>query len=338
MRISSKLKNVLVSLLLAAPIAACGFDTNQNTVFSQHDGDDEEDQCTFTQGYWKNHPEAWPVMSLTLGGVMYTQQQLLDILDEPVVGNGALALAHQLIAAKLNVAFGAPDDDIDDAIDDADALLAGLTLPPIGSGTLDPSVTSDLVEELDDFNNSKLRGDACEPEPECGDGNKDEGEECDDGNNEDGDGCSATCEEEPRCGDGTKDEGEECDDGNTENGDGCSATCEDEPRCGDGVFDGPENGEECDDGNNESGDGCSAMCTDEGECGDGILDPAEECDDGNNLSGDGCSATCDREVVKEPCCGDGVKDAGEQCDDGNTTNGDGCSATCTVEPICKIIY
>jgi cysteine-rich repeat protein len=308
MRISSKLRNVIASLLLAGPIAACGFDTNQSTVLSQHD---EVDQCTFTQGYWKNHPEAWPVGSLELGGQTYTQAELLAIFDEPVAGNGAIALAHQLIAAKLNVAIGAPDDDIAGDIAAADALLAGLVLPPGGDGYLHPSVTSDLVDALDAFNNLELSGDACEPdepEPECGDGNVDEGEECDDGNNEDGDGCSATCETEepgPSCGDGNVDEGEECDDGNNENGDGCSATCETEK----------PGKEPC--------------------CGDGHVDDGEECDDGNTMDGDGCSATCTVEPPKEePRCGDGHLDAGEQCDDGNTMDGDGCSATCTQEPIC----
>jgi hypothetical protein len=40
--------------------------------------------CTFTQGYWKTHPTAWPVLSLTLGTVSYTQAQLLAILGQPV--------------------------------------------------------------------------------------------------------------------------------------------------------------------------------------------------------------------------------------------------------------
>jgi hypothetical protein len=28
----------------------------------------EENGCTLTQGFWKNHPEAWPVDLLTVGG------------------------------------------------------------------------------------------------------------------------------------------------------------------------------------------------------------------------------------------------------------------------------
>ena len=36
------------------------------------------------QGYWKNHPDQWPVTELQLGNVTYDQQQLLDILHQPV--------------------------------------------------------------------------------------------------------------------------------------------------------------------------------------------------------------------------------------------------------------
>ncbi|HEY5947932.1 MAG TPA: myxococcus cysteine-rich repeat containing protein, partial [Kofleriaceae bacterium] len=177
---------------------------------------DASDQCVFTQGYWKNHPEAWPVSSLTLGDRTYTQAELLAILDEPVVGNGLVALAHQLITAKLNVALGAPDSSIADDIAAADALIDGLVVPPIGEGYLAPATTSELNDSLDAFNNSELSGEACEEQPACGDGTVDEGEQCDDGNTTSGDGCSATCETEPppppppSCGDGNVDAGEQC--------------------------------------------------------------------------------------------------------------------------------
>ncbi|MEC7520734.1 MAG: hypothetical protein VYE22_12750 [Myxococcota bacterium] len=67
----------------------------------------EEPGCTLTQGFWKNHPEAWPVTSLTIGPHTYDQAQLLALLRTPVRGDASVALAHQLIAAELNVAAGA---------------------------------------------------------------------------------------------------------------------------------------------------------------------------------------------------------------------------------------
>jgi hypothetical protein len=110
------------------------------------------DGCTLAQGFWKNHPDAWPVSSLTLGTSSYTMAELLAILDEPVGGNGLIALARQLIAAKLNVASGANPSAISSAIAAADALIDFLVVPPVGAGTLRPSVTGALVKALNDWN------------------------------------------------------------------------------------------------------------------------------------------------------------------------------------------
>jgi hypothetical protein len=107
--------------------------------------------CTFTQGYWKNHPDAWKVTSLKLGSVTYTKAQLLDILDTPPKGNGLISLAHQLIAAKLNGATSATAV-IGPTIAAADALIDGKVVPPVGSGFLDPSVTDALTTALDNWN------------------------------------------------------------------------------------------------------------------------------------------------------------------------------------------
>lgn len=87
----------------------------------------EEGACHYTPGYWKNHPEAWPVTSLTVGCVTYNQADLLVILGKPVKGDATIILAHHLIAAKLNVANGA-DDSIAGTIAQADNLLCSYPL------------------------------------------------------------------------------------------------------------------------------------------------------------------------------------------------------------------
>ena len=120
--------------------------------------------CTYTQGYWKNHgagachsgnnADVWPAGSLTLGTVNYTAAQLCAIFNQPAEGNGLTSLAHQLIAAKLNIAQGAvAPAAVAQAIADADALIGGLVAPPIGAGSLAPAVTSGLTNTLDQFNN-----------------------------------------------------------------------------------------------------------------------------------------------------------------------------------------
>ncbi|MGH2570173.1 MAG: hypothetical protein ACRDGR_03040 [bacterium] len=103
-----------------------------------------------TQGFWENHPEHWCTDDLYLGNVYYTADQLLDIFDQEVQGNGLVSLAHQLIAAKLNAACGSVPSP---AAALADALIADLVVPPIGNGYLHPSQTSALVSQLDAYNN-----------------------------------------------------------------------------------------------------------------------------------------------------------------------------------------
>jgi hypothetical protein len=114
--------------------------------------------CTLTWGYWKNHLSAWSrVTSLPLGNVVYTQAQIIQIFATAPAGNGLLSLAHQLIAAKLNVLLGAtPPLSVQTAISQADALIGNLVIPPIGSGFLAPGTTSGLTQTLDDFNNGRL--------------------------------------------------------------------------------------------------------------------------------------------------------------------------------------
>jgi hypothetical protein len=118
--------------------------------------------CTFTIGYWKNHPGAWPVAGLTLGSVFYTQAQLLQILNQPVQGNGLVSLAHQLIGAKLNIANGASSAAVAATIAAADAQIGGLVIPPIGGGFLAPSSTSSKTQILDDYNNGVIGPGHCD--------------------------------------------------------------------------------------------------------------------------------------------------------------------------------
>ncbi|UCE03254.1 MAG: hypothetical protein JSW67_03440 [Candidatus Latescibacterota bacterium] len=122
------------------------------------DTNPEDDDCILSQGYWKNHPEAWPVSGLQLGDVDYTKSELLDILKQPARGNGLVFLSHQLIATKLNIQNGANPTLIQSAVDAAEQLIGSLVVPPIGMGYLAPPEASPLTEVLDRFNNGKGGG------------------------------------------------------------------------------------------------------------------------------------------------------------------------------------
>lgn len=113
--------------------------------------------CVYTQGFWKNHFELWPVASLDLGNNNYTDAEVLAIFDQPVRGNGLVSLARQLAAALLNQANGASTHPgVQQAIDDAHALIGNLVIPPHGAGSIHPSMTSGLTEILDMYNNGSL--------------------------------------------------------------------------------------------------------------------------------------------------------------------------------------
>jgi hypothetical protein len=141
-----------------------GRDRSEYSVTYERTTDSRTD-CLFTQGYWKNHPSAWPVTTLTLGTVSYTQAELLLILNTPAQGNGLIFLAHQLIATKLNLAGGASGAAISATVAAADALIGGLVVPPIGTGYLAPSSASGLTNTMDDYNNGELGSDPCGTTP-----------------------------------------------------------------------------------------------------------------------------------------------------------------------------
>ncbi len=127
------------------------------------------EECTFTQGYWKNHgpdlchsgnnSNEWPTQTLTLGTVNYTASELCSIFNtQGNKGNGLVGLAHQLIAAKFNYLSGATCPEVNKYILQADALIGGLVVPPVGSGFIATSATSSLTTTLDMYNNGKLPG------------------------------------------------------------------------------------------------------------------------------------------------------------------------------------
>ena len=124
-------------------------------------------ECPLTQGFWKNHPDDWDgaiTSGLSIGGKTYTQMQLLTILETPPSGGDAsLILAHQLIAAKLNVLTGSvfTPDPIALTVPASDALLSvacalsGSSLPscfvpaatPLGQQMTNAAATLDAFNE-----------------------------------------------------------------------------------------------------------------------------------------------------------------------------------------------
>ena len=116
--------------------------------------------CTYSQGYWKSHgpvncnpsssANLWPITSVILGTVSYTQDEMCSIFNTPAAGNSLISLAHQLMAAKINIANGADGSSIAATIAAADALIGNLIIPPVGAGSLGSAGT--LITDLENYN------------------------------------------------------------------------------------------------------------------------------------------------------------------------------------------
>jgi hypothetical protein len=122
-----------------------------------------DEGCTYTQGYWKNHPDDWPA---EFPGI-YTEAEAMELLQmKPKGGNAYIILAHQYIAAALNVGNGAsiPDDVFaawlvaNDLLDDykAEGDIDKKDEPE------DRAWAIDLAGLLDDYNNGYIGPGHCD--------------------------------------------------------------------------------------------------------------------------------------------------------------------------------
>ncbi|HVR98372.1 MAG TPA: SdrD B-like domain-containing protein, partial [Thermoanaerobaculia bacterium] len=114
---------------------------------------------TGTLGYWKTHPEAWPVQQITVGDVTYTKAQAIYLMGLPGRGDKTYDLFKQLVAAKLNVIIGNNSSCIQLTIQQADLWL---TTYGLGTNVRSSSAAwttgggGQLHQTLDDYNNGLL--------------------------------------------------------------------------------------------------------------------------------------------------------------------------------------
>ena len=117
-----------------------------------------DNRCPLGPGFWKSHPSVWPVNSLDLGNIAYTENQLLAILNTPPgigkMANASLLLADQLIAAKLDLLNGSTACPIASTIAAADALIGNL--PKISPSSDKGQQMIALAATLANYNNGLL--------------------------------------------------------------------------------------------------------------------------------------------------------------------------------------
>ena len=112
--------------------------------------------CTRTPGYWKNHPEEWPVEEIVIGGVTYSKEDAIALLKTPVKKDKRRTMFNALVAAKLNVISGADASCISATISAADAWMIANGGSPVPASSEAWGIGEPLYLMLDNYNNGLL--------------------------------------------------------------------------------------------------------------------------------------------------------------------------------------
>jgi hypothetical protein len=111
---------------------------------------------TGTPGYWKNHPEAWPVSSIVVGGQTYTKAQAIAWLGK-VGKDKSTTMFSSLVPAMLNILIGNDGSCVNGTIAAANTWMAA---HPVGSNIAGGSAAWAAGEPLhitmDNYNNGLL--------------------------------------------------------------------------------------------------------------------------------------------------------------------------------------
>jgi hypothetical protein len=136
--------------------------------------------CTWGKGFWKNHTGLGPqpdlvtdLLPLWLGDEddsasieVTTAQMAFDLLQQHEYGqpsNGITKLYAHLLAAKLNIANGADDEDIADTITDADAFLGDYDWEDWDDLSQDErQMVMDWKDMLEDYNEGYIGPGSCD--------------------------------------------------------------------------------------------------------------------------------------------------------------------------------
>ena len=123
-----------------------------------------------TPGYWKNHPDAWPVDAITIGDQTYTRAQAIQIMKNATRKNMWTLMFAHVVAADLNLQNGvladcgsAVDDIVQLIADGKEWLAANRDQQPIRASQSAWTDEAEIIKNtLDAFNNGELSL-ACAP-------------------------------------------------------------------------------------------------------------------------------------------------------------------------------
>lgn len=126
---------------------------------------------TGTPGFWKNHPDVWPILDGLLVGdwnhnwtcdpaetcLALSDEEAMAALSSPPKGDMTWNLGRALVAAWLNISAGNDSSCIAEVVDNS---VGWLTAHPLGSGVAGGDEAwgeaSEWAQILDDYNNGLL--------------------------------------------------------------------------------------------------------------------------------------------------------------------------------------
>jgi hypothetical protein len=111
---------------------------------------------TGTPGYWKNHPDAWPDPSITVGGVTYTVAQAISWLNK-TGKDKTVTMFQSLVSAMLSVKIGNDGSCINTSIAQGNAWLATYHLGSnVAGGSQAWAIGNPIQSTLDAYDNGLL--------------------------------------------------------------------------------------------------------------------------------------------------------------------------------------
>lgn len=133
---------------------------------------------TGSPGYWKNHPDDWPVSNIIIGGKGYPRDNAIRIMKTSGNGDKCFTMFDALVSAKLNVLRGNPSSCIDATITEADIWMDAWCVNEPKDFYDDNKKTvsgsspawqsgEPLYWTLDAYNNGLLCADKCEEAHKC---------------------------------------------------------------------------------------------------------------------------------------------------------------------------
>ena len=148
-------------ILVLIPVAeGCNPNTTARELISQAIVIEIPAPCgpgTGTPGYWANHPEAWPVEQIEVGGMVYAKYDAIALMRASVKGGDKrYTLFPALVCAQLNILIGNDGSCVENEIEWADAWWAVFSGSKVAANSQAWKTAEPWYFKLDAYNNGLL--------------------------------------------------------------------------------------------------------------------------------------------------------------------------------------